>query len=128
MTVIVRILVGAFTGPTTFVGAFGFFVMKDVAFAKPLYVPSGASDADGLALVVPRRFLLESASVAFSSYQLLCFVASLTLLIVVLRSAVYLVAVRSIFEDVLFFDVAVTMPVFFFLLFILRPDSSSEEE
>jgi hypothetical protein len=99
--------------------------MKEVAFARPLYVPSAAS---GLALVVPRRVLLDRASVAFSSYQLLCLVASLELLIVVLRSAEYIVEVRSDVEAALLFDDAVTAPVFFFLRLILCPDSSSEEE
>jgi len=55
-------------------------------------------------------------------------VASLELLIVVFRSAVYTVAVRSEFEEALFLDDAVMTPVFFFLRLILRPDSSSEEE
>lgn len=116
---------GAFTGPTTRFGASGFFWMKVVAFARPLYVPSGASAA---VLVLPNRFLLDSASVAFSSYQLLCFVASLELLIVVLLSAEYFEAVRSVLEVTLFLEDAVTTPVFFFLLLIFRPDSSSEEE
>jgi len=123
--VIVRMLVGAFTGPTTLVGAFGFFWMKVVAFARPLYVPSAAS---GLALVVPRRFLLDRASVAFSSYQLLCLVASLELLMVALRSAAYGVETRSGIEVGLLFDDAVMAPVFLFLRLILCPDSSSEEE
>jgi len=82
----------------------------------------------GVARVVPRKFLLDRASVEFSSYQLLCLVASLELLMVVFRSAVYLVAVISAFEEVLFLDDAVIAPVFFFLRLILRPDSSSEEE
>ena len=65
---------------------------------------------------------------AFSSYQFVCLVASLELLIVVLRSAVYLVVVRSAFELALFLEDTVTAPVFFFLRLILCPDSSSEEE
>lgn len=84
---------GAFTGPTTRLGASGFLLMNVEAFARPLYVPSGASD-DGVALVEPSKFLVERASVAFSSYQLLCLVASLELLIVVLPSAVYFVGLR----------------------------------
>jgi len=76
---------------------------------------------------VPSRFLLERASVAFSSYQLLCLVASLELLIVVVRSAVYFVDGRSDAAAVLPFEDAVTAPVFFFLLLIRRPDSSSDE-
>ncbi len=99
--------------------------MNLVALARPLYVPSAAS---GAALVEPRRFLLDNASVAFSSYQLLCLVASLELLMVVVLSAVYLVAVRSVFKEALFLDDAVTAPVFLLRLLILRPDSSSEEE
>lgn len=121
----VRRFVGAFTGPTTRVGALGFFSMNFVALASPLYVPS--EDPAGAVLVVPRRFLVERASVALSSYQLLCLVASLELLIVVFRSAVNTVAVRSELEVVLFLDDAVIAPVFFFLRLILRPDSSSEE-
>lgn len=120
----VRILVGAFTGPTVRFGASGFFWMNDVAFASPLYVPSAP---DGATRVVPSRFLLERASVAFSSYQLVCLVASLELLIVVLRSAAYFEAVSSVFEEALFLDDAVTTPVFLFLRFTLRPDSSSED-
>ena len=65
---------------------------------------------------------------AFSSYQLLCFVASLELLMVALRSALYLEAVRSEVLVVLFLEEAVTAPVFFFLRLILCPDSSSEDE
>jgi len=118
-------LVGAFTGPTTLLGASGFFWMKEVAFARPLYIPSAAS---GLTLVVPRRFLLDRASVAFSSYQLLCLVASLELLIVALRSAEYIVEVKSDVVVALFFEDAVMAPVFFFLRLILCPESSSEEE
>lgn len=76
----------------------------------------------------PRRFLDERASVAFSSYQLLCFVASLTLLIVALRSAVYTVEVRSEAEVALVLEDAVMTPVFFFLRLTLCPASSSEEE
>lgn len=76
MTVIVRILVGALTGPTTRFGASGFFCMNFVLFAKPLYVPSGISPVEGFEREVPRRFLAERASVAFSSYQLLALVAS----------------------------------------------------
>lgn len=102
--------------------------MNVVAFARPLYVPSGAPDANGAVLVDPRRFLVDNASVAFSSYQLLCFVASFELLIVVLRSAVYFVDVRSPVDVALLADDAVTAPVFLFLLLTLRPDSSSEEE
>jgi hypothetical protein len=41
---------------------------------------------------------------------------------------VYTVAVRSDVETVLVADEAVTAPVFFFLRFILRLESSSEEE
>ena len=100
--------------------------MKVVAFARPLYVPSAASA--GAALVLPSRFLVDRASVAFSSYQLLCLVASLELFMVVLRSAEYIEAVRSVFEEVLFLEDAVTTPVFFFLRLIFRPDSSSDEE
>ncbi len=99
--------------------------MNLVALARPLYVPSAAS---GATLVEPRRCLLDNASVAFSSYQLLCLVASLELLIVVVLSAVNLVAVRSVLEEVFVLDDAVTAPVFFLRLLILRPDSSSEEE
>lgn len=99
--------------------------MNVVALAKPLYVPSGASVVT-TALEDPRRFLVDNASVAFSSYQLLCFVASLEDLIVVVRSAVYLVDVWSIVEVVLLADEAVMAPVFFLRRLILCPDSSSE--
>jgi hypothetical protein len=81
----------------------------------------------GTARLDPRRFLAERASVAFSSYQLLCFVASLTLLIVALRSAVYTVEFSSKVELVLVLEDAVIAPVFFLLLLTLCPDSSSEE-
>jgi hypothetical protein len=91
-------------------------------------VPSGTLASEGTARVDPRRFLDERASVAFSSYQLLCFVASLTLLIVALRSAVYTVEVSSALEVALVFEVAVITPVFFFLRLTLCPASSSEEE
>jgi hypothetical protein len=70
----------------------------------------------------------ERASVAFSSYQLLCLVASLMLLIVTLRSAVYTVEVRSEVEAAFVFEDVVMAPVFFFLLLILCPDSFSDEK
>jgi hypothetical protein len=91
-------------------------------------VPSGTLASEGTALVDPRRFLEERASVALSSYQLLCFVASLTLLIVALRSAVYTVELSSVLEVALVFEAAVITPVFFFLRLTLCPASSSEEE
>ena len=97
-----------------------------MALARPLYVPSAASD--GTDLVLPRRFLVERASVAFSSYQLADLVASLTLLMVVLRCASYFVAVRSVFDIALFLEDAVITPIFRFLRLILCPASSSEEE
>ena len=126
----VRIFVGAFTGPTTLFGALGFFCINFVEFARPLYVPSPASpDTAAFGLVEPSRFFEDKASVAFSSYQLLAFVASLEDLIVVFLSASYFVADRSGLAPLtLFLEDAVTTPVFFFLRFILRPDSSSEEE
>lgn len=62
-----------------------------------------------------------------SSYQLLCFVASFVLATEPLRSAVKTVAERSLSEDLLFVDEAVTAPVFFFLRLILWPASSPEE-
>lgn len=78
--------------------------------------------------MVPSGFLLDKASVAASSCQLLCLVASFESRIVVRRSAAYFAAVRSQFEEALFFDDAAITPVFFFFRLILRPDLSSEEE
>lgn len=123
----VRRFVGALTGPTVRFGASGLRSMNFVALARPLYVPSDVPAGVKAVRVVPRRFLEERASVACSSYQLLDFVASLELLIVEFRSAVYTVAVRSEDEVILFFEEAVITPVFFFRRLILRPDSSSEE-
>jgi hypothetical protein len=55
-------------------------------------------------------------------------VASLTLLIVELRSAVYTVEVRSEAEVAMVLEDAVMAPVFFFLRLTLCPPTSSEEE
>lgn len=63
----------------------------------------------------------------FSSNQLLCFVASFVFVSEALRSAVNVVAKRSLFEDLLFTDEAATTPVFFFLFLVLWPGSSVEE-
>ena len=101
--------------------------MNLVEFARPLYVPSGASPTTP-ALVVPSRFFDDKASVAFSSYQLLDFVASLEDLMVAFLSASYFVAEKSESGPVLFFEEAVIAPVFFFRRLILRPLSSSLEE
>lgn len=129
MIVIVLIFVGAFMGPTLRCGASGFFWMKLVWFANPLYVPSGCPSV----LVVfdraePSRFFADSSSLP-SSYQLLCFVASLTLVMGTLRSAVYTVAERSFpaADEPASLEEAVTTA--FFLRRLTRwPDSSSEEE
>lgn len=102
--------------------------MNFVAFARPLYVPSD-SPAGCAFLVEPRRFLDDRASVEFSSYQLLCFVASFEGAMVVLRSAVNFVAEKSVVLEALLVEEEVTTaPVFFLRRLILRPGSSSEEE
>ena len=81
------------------------------------------------ARVVPSRFLVERASVAFSSYQLLCLVASLELAIVVLMAAVCLVELRSVPNaEVGPFEEATIAPVLFFRRLTLRPVSSSDEQ
>lgn len=128
VTVMVRMLVGALMGPTTLVGASAFFRMKVVALARPLYVPSGPGLTVACVRVLPRRFLLDKASLAVSSYQLLDLVASLELVIVVLRSAVYLVGLTSAVEAWRPVDAAVMTPVFCFCRLILWPDSSSADE
>lgn len=60
--VIVRIFVGALTGPTVLLGASGFRWMYDVWFRSPLYVPSGAAAAAGagIARVDPSSPLASS--------------------------------------------------------------------
>lgn len=60
--VIVRIFVGALTGPTVLLGASGFRWMYDVWFRSPLYVPSGAGAAAGagIARVDPSSPLASS--------------------------------------------------------------------
>lgn len=120
--------VGALTGPIDLFRASGLRCINLVEFANPLYVPSD-SPTVCVFLVEPKRFLDDKASVEFSSYQLLCFVASLEGAIVALRSAVNFVAEKSVaVEAGLFEEEATTAPVFFLRRFILRPDSSSEDE
>lgn len=124
--VMVLMLVGALTGPTLLLGASGFFWIKDVWFARPLYVPSGW-ESFATVRVDPRRLFADNASFEPSSYQLLCLVASLTLVMRMLRSAAWTVADRSLLPVTLFFDEAVTVAIF--LRRLMRcPASSSEDE
>lgn len=131
MTVIVRIFVAAFIGPTERCGASGFLVMKDVWFARPLYVPSGAPPCvPEFRADEPKSFLTDRASAAFSSYQLLCLVASLAEVMGMLRFAVYAEAVSSFSDEprlAAAFDDAVTT-AFFLRRFTRWPDSSSDDE
>lgn len=118
-------LVGALMGPTVFRGASGFVCINDVWFARPLYVPSGGASLE--ALEEPRRFFAESASFAFSSYQLLCLVASLLSAMGTLLSAVKAGASSSRLLGAAPLAAAVTTAVFLRRL-TLCPASSSEEE
>lgn len=84
--VTVRTFVGAFIGPTLLLGRSGFFWIKDVRLARPLYSPV---ELDSVAeLEEPRSCLADMASFAFSSYQLLCLVASFALVMLASRFAV----------------------------------------